>query len=160
MQITAVAQSQSCPLGGHMRNLIKLVIVALLAVNTTACVASVQVASRADVVSIFDNRPRLQILFNGTDADVFDVESDRGQVLVRGGIVGKTVIIPVNLTQQYGEQRTYIVKGFKLIEGSNPAKYEYVGFRCRQVYFSTNQQAQPWVVDRLIRPGEQSGGCY
>lgn len=140
--------------------MIKFICALALLVSQTACVASMQMASRRDIISIFDNRPRLSITINATDAMLYDVTDDRNITYGTGIRTGGGVIVPITITGQFGqEQRTFFIKGYRK-EAGDSTKLVYVGFRCRQVFVNQNQQPQPWIVDRLITPGEQSGGCY
>ena len=142
-----------------MRTIIRTAMLAVFAVNMTACGASIQIASRRDVVGVFDSRPQLSIVYNGSDADFVDLSDDRGVLIARNLSVGGTIIVPVTIYQQFGEYRTFFIKGYRRFAGDS-TKVEYIGFRCRQIYLQQNQQPQPWIVDRLVRPGEQATGCY
>lgn len=146
--------------GDTMRTIIKVVLALYLLVSQTACVASVQMASRPDIIGFFDNRPRLSVTINATQADVYDITDDRNITYGKGILTGGGVIIPITITGQFGqEQRTFFVKGYRR-SASDSTKFDYVGFTCRQVFATVNQQPQPWIVDRLIKPGDQASGCY
>lgn len=132
---------------------------------TQACAGSFSVATPGDIGRMIDNRPRMEILYNGDDIDVYDVEAS-GVAIYRNARAGQTIGFPVYAGNNWGEQRTFWIKGYQLVPDttkgapSGAMARAYVGMRCRQVYIARGQQPQPWVVDRVFAPGTNSTGCW
>ncbi len=140
----------------------KLICVIALLLPLSACAGGFTygVVTPRELYRALDNRPRVSILYNGNDADFVSVEDD-GYSVARGVRAGQTFSFPVNVQRQYGESRTFFMKGYKEVNGSNV----YVGYSCRKFNFQGgvygSGQSESWVVDHFIAPGERSGGgCY
>ena len=140
-------------------------LLAVLVLFTQACAGSFSVATPGEIGRMMDNRPRMEILYNGDDVDVYDVEAN-GTAIYRNAKVGQTIGFPVYVGNTWGEQRTFWIKGYRVLPDTakNAAPgttvRAYVGMRCHQVYISRNQQPQAWVVDRVLPPGSSSTGCW
>jgi hypothetical protein len=118
------------------------------------------VVTPGELYRSLDDRPRVSILYTGSEADFVSVEDD-GYPLARGIRAGQTFSFPVRVYRQNGESRTFFMKGYR-VSGSDTT---FVGYRCRKVYFQGGMygggQSEPWVVDHLIALGDRSGGgCY
>lgn len=142
----------------------KLLLV-MLTLLTQACAASFSIATPREVVMAIDTRPRVEIIYNGNDVDVMDIEAN-GTTIVTGARAGQTIGFPVYSRNQWGEQRTFWAKGYRLVPDtaknapSGATVRAYVGMRCKQIYIARGQQPQPWVIDQFAPTGSNSTGCW
>lgn len=142
------------------RKIFTIILFSLVPFMTTGCAAGIAFGgvSPREIYRAMDDRTLISVMYNGTDADYATV-SEAGAILATVH-PGQDATLAFRAYHQNGDQRTLYMKGYKVV-GKDTM---YVGFRCKQVYLQGNGygagRSENWVVDRFIRAGENTGGCW